>query len=58
MPELEEALWQAFDGSLVVSDVSKHAEHDQGEEINIGYQTDDGAKLAEAYQSSLIDEPS
>lgn len=29
-----------------------------GEEINIGYQTDDGAKLAEAYQSSLIDEPS
>jgi ribosomal protein S18 acetylase RimI-like enzyme len=29
MSELEEALWQAFDGSLVVSDVSKHAEHDQ-----------------------------
>ena len=29
MSKLEEALWQAFDGSLVVSDVAKHANHDQ-----------------------------
>jgi hypothetical protein len=29
MSELEQALWQAFDGSLAVSGVAKHANHDQ-----------------------------
>jgi hypothetical protein len=29
MSELEQALWQAFDGSLMVGNIAKHAEHDQ-----------------------------
>ena len=34
MSKLEEALWQAFDGSLAVSDVAKHANHDQKDHGN------------------------
>jgi hypothetical protein len=34
MSELEQALWQAFDGSLAVSSVAKHANHDQKDHGN------------------------
>jgi hypothetical protein len=34
MSELEQALWQAFDGSLAVSSVTKHANHNQKDHGN------------------------